>query len=73
MKGHTVEPDQIRPVSIGNNVWIGEGVTILKGVTIEDGAVVGAKSVVTRNIAKNGVVVGNPAREKQKPALATKI
>jgi maltose O-acetyltransferase len=51
-----------RPVTIGCNVWIGGGALILPGVTIGDDAIVGAGSVVTRNVAAGATVVGNPAR-----------
>ena len=51
-----------RPVIIGNNVFIGTNATILKGVSIGDGAVIGAGAVVTRNIPKNEIWGGNPAR-----------
>jgi len=50
------------PVRIGNNVWIGGSAVILPGVTIGDNAVVGAGSIVTRDVAEGEVVVGNPAR-----------
>jgi maltose O-acetyltransferase len=53
-----------RPVSVGRNVWIGGGAIILPGVTIGDDAVIGAGSVVTRNVAEGAMVVGNPARPK---------
>jgi maltose O-acetyltransferase len=49
------------PVSIEDNVWIGFNVIILPGVTIHEGAVVGAGSVVTRDVPKCAVVAGNPA------------
>ncbi|MCQ8879747.1 sugar O-acetyltransferase [Pseudoalteromonas shioyasakiensis] len=49
------------PITIGNNVWIGAGVIVLAGVSIDDNAVVGAGSVVTKDIAANTVVAGNPA------------
>ncbi|MHC1682481.1 MAG: DapH/DapD/GlmU-related protein [Clostridiaceae bacterium] len=49
-------------IIIGNNVWIGSMVTILKGVSIGENSIVGANSVVTNNIPKNSIVVGNPAR-----------
>lgn len=51
-----------KPVRIGNKVWIGSNVTILPGVTIGDNAVVGAGSVVTRDVPPNTIVVGNPAK-----------
>jgi acetyltransferase-like isoleucine patch superfamily enzyme len=49
-------------VRIGNDGWIGEGVKILSGVTICDGAVVGANSVVTKDVEPYSVVAGNPAK-----------
>lgn len=51
-----------RHVHIGKNAWIGAGATILPGVTIGDNAVVGAASVVTRDVAPDTIVAGNPAR-----------
>jgi acetyltransferase-like isoleucine patch superfamily enzyme len=49
------------PVKIGNNVWIGMNAVILKGVIIGDNSVVAAGAVVTRSIAPNTIVAGNPA------------
>lgn len=49
------------PVVIRDKAWIGFNVSILKGVTIGEGAVVGACSVVTRDVPPHSVVVGNPA------------
>jgi maltose O-acetyltransferase len=51
-----------RPVRIGTNVWIGGGAIILPGVTIGDNAIIGAGSVVTRDVPPDATVVGNPAR-----------
>lgn len=50
------------PVHIGNRVWIGAGSIILPGVTIGDGSVIGAGSVVTRDVPAGVVAVGNPCR-----------
>lgn len=50
------------PVIIGNNVWIGDKSTILPGVTIGDGVVIGANSVVTKDIPSNCIAFGNPIR-----------
>jgi maltose O-acetyltransferase len=53
-----------RPIRIGANVWIGGGALILPGVTIGDDAIVGAGSVVTRDVPAGCTVVGNPARPR---------
>lgn len=50
------------PVTIGRNVWIGAGAIILPRVTLGDDCVVGAGSIVTRDVAPATVVAGNPAR-----------
>ena len=50
------------PVQIGDKAWVGFGCIVLPGVTIGEGAVVGAGSVVTRDVAPWTVVAGNPAR-----------
>ena len=50
------------PIVIGNNVWLGEGVKVLKGVSIGDNTVIGAGSIVTKNIPANVIAAGNPAR-----------
>ena len=49
-------------VEIGNDVWIGSNVTITPGVTIGDNAIVGAGAVVTKDVEKNTVVAGVPAK-----------
>jgi lipopolysaccharide O-acetyltransferase len=51
-----------KPVFIGDRVWIGEQACILPGVKIGEGAIVGAGSVVTRDVPANSIVAGNPAR-----------
>jgi acetyltransferase-like isoleucine patch superfamily enzyme len=50
------------PIRICRRAWLGFGVTVLKGVTIGEGAVVGAQSVVTRDIPPYCVAAGNPAK-----------
>lgn len=50
------------PVHIGKNCWIGAGAIILPGITIGDNVVVGAGSVVTKDLPSNVVAVGNPCR-----------
>lgn len=54
--------EQALPITIGDNCWIGADVTILPGVTIGSNVVIGAKSVVTKDIPDNVVAVGNPCR-----------
>lgn len=51
-----------RGIKIGNNCWIGSGVVILDGVHIGNGVVIGANTLVSKNIEDNQVVVGNPMR-----------
>ncbi len=50
------------PVTIGNNVWIAANVVILPGIQIGDNSIIGAGSVVTKNIPMDVVAVGNPCR-----------
>ena len=50
------------PIIVGNNVWIGANVTVLPGVSIGDDAVIGAGSVVTKNIPSGVLAAGNPCR-----------
>ena len=55
-------PLKPKKVSIGKNVWIGEYVCVLPGVTIGDGSIIGAMSVVTKDIQANSIAVGSPAK-----------
>jgi maltose O-acetyltransferase len=55
-----------RPVRIGSDVWVGGAAVILPGITIGDGAVIGAASVVTRDVAPGQIVTGNPARARSR-------
>jgi len=57
-----LQPNQTAPVIIEDGVWLGSHVVVLAGVRIGRGAVIGAGSVVTRNIAANAIAVGVPAR-----------
>jgi acetyltransferase-like isoleucine patch superfamily enzyme len=50
------------PIRIGDNVWLGGNVVVVPGVTIGENAVIGAGSVVTKDIPANCVAVGNPCR-----------
>ena len=54
-------PIHTAPVRIADNVWIGMNAVILKGVAIGENAVVAAGSVVSKSVAANTVVAGNPA------------
>jgi acetyltransferase-like isoleucine patch superfamily enzyme len=49
-------------VIIEKNVWIGEGVVIMPGITIGESSIIGANSVVTKNVPKNSVFAGVPAK-----------
>lgn len=51
-----------KPVVLGENVWVGAGAIIVPGITVGDGAVIGAGSIVTRDVEARMVVAGNPAR-----------
>lgn len=71
--GHPIWPDLREqayqynmPVRIGKNCWIGAGAIILPGVTIGDHVVVGAGSVVTKDLPSDVVAVGNPCRVLRK-------
>lgn len=57
-----VKYEAAKPITVGNNAWLGGGVIILPGVSIGDNTVVGAGSVVTKDLPAGVVAVGNPAR-----------
>lgn len=67
--GHPIEAnvrnvglEYARPITIGNSVWIGGGVRVMPGVTIGSNTVIGAGSVVTKDIPSGVVAAGNPCR-----------
>ena len=67
--GHPIDPElrcrglqYNMPIHIGRNCWLGAGVIVMPGVTIGDNVVIGAGSIVTRDIPSNVVAVGNPCR-----------
>lgn len=66
--GHPMDADirnsgveYAQPITIGNNVWLGGYVTVLPGVTIGENTIVGAGSVVTKDLPDSVIAVGNPA------------
>ena len=67
--GHAIDSEQrgrgleiALPITVGDDVWFGANVTVLPGVTIESNTVVGAGSVVTKDIPSGVIAVGNPCR-----------
>jgi maltose O-acetyltransferase len=54
--------ENAKPISIGADAWLGGGAVVLPGRSVGDGAVIGAGSVVTRDIPPNTVAAGNPCR-----------
>lgn len=67
--GHPILPELRKkgyqfnmPVRIGKNCWLGAGVIVLPGITIGDNTVVGAGSIVTKDLPPNVVAVGNPCK-----------
>lgn len=67
--GHPIDSEQRNqgleialPITVGNSVWIGTNVSVLPGVTIGNDVVIGAGSVVNRDIPDGVVAAGNPCR-----------
>ena len=65
LKPHSDELPLKGDTVIGNDVWIGQNVTILPGVHIGDGAIIGANSVVAKDIPAYAIAVGNPCSVKK--------
>ena len=59
---HRIYPGKREPVRIENNVWVGDRATLCKGVTIGENSIIGAASVVTREVPKNEIAAGNTAK-----------
>lgn len=59
--GETSPAADVKPVEIGDDVWIGAGAVILKGVTIGSRSIVGTRAVVTKDVPPDTIVAGNPA------------
>jgi acetyltransferase-like isoleucine patch superfamily enzyme len=69
LAGQPASNEEVRPISIGDNVWIGSGAFIFPGVTIGDGAIVAASAVVMTDVPPNVLVAGNPARQAKSLAV----
>ena len=54
--------EYVKPIKVGNNVWFGGNVVVLPGVTIGDNVVIGAGSIVTKDIPSKVVAYGNPCK-----------
>jgi acetyltransferase-like isoleucine patch superfamily enzyme len=81
VSGHPADPaerlagkpaplEEVRPITIGDNVWIGSGAVIYPGVMIGDNSIVSMGAVVMSSVPANTVVAGNPARQIRSLARA---
>lgn len=61
-RGAPPQPEAVRPVKIGDNVWIGAGAIVYPGVTIGEGSVISTGTVVTSDVPPFTLVAGNPGR-----------
>ena len=71
--GKTTDKEYGAPITIGDNCWIAGDVTVCAGVTIGEGCVIGAWSVVTRDIPANSLAFGNPCRVSRKITEADRL
>src|SRR5574344_1860543 len=71
--GRTTDKEYGAPITIGDNCWIAGDVTVCAGVTIGEGCVIGAGSVVTRDIPANSLAFGNPCRVSRKITEADRL
>jgi len=60
---HRIYPGKRAPVVLEDNVWIGDRATLCKGVRIGENSIIGAGAVVTRDVPKNAIAAGNPAKQ----------
>lgn len=77
--GHAIDSEQrgkgleiVRPITVGDNVWIGTNVSVLPGVTIGSNTIIGAGSVVNKNIPDGVIAAGNPCKVIRKITEADK-
>lgn len=68
-----MEIELAKPIKVGSDVWFGGGVTVLPGVTIGNNVVIGAGSVVVKDIPSGVVAVGNPCKPIRKITEADKL